>query len=167
MESLLKFSCHNATFYSIRRPSCYSCIRVNSLKSSTDAVIEKLLVILKEKEAEYGNDFNEDSDMGTGNCSFSTESKEPRNLDVCCTAASGAVEDFINMFNGSFGSGPISKCLFPGLDYVLFVKGSGPHTIDYGFADGKPPKEVIVSRKCAEAVLRGAQVRLCSMNVRS
>ncbi|EXB30300.1 Putative methyltransferase NSUN6 [Morus notabilis] len=142
----------------LTRPSCYSCIRVNSLKSSTDAVIEKLLAILKEKEVEYGNDFNEDSDMGTGNCSFSTESKEPQNLDVCCTPASGAVEDVTNMFNGSFGSGPISKCQFPGLDYVLFVKGSGPHTIDYGFADGKPPKEVIVSRKCAEAVLRGAQV---------
>lgn len=50
---------------------------------------------------------------------------------------------------------PVSMCQIPGLDYVLFVWGSGPHTIDYG--DG-PPKEVIVSRKCAEAVLRGAQV---------
>ncbi|KAM1016374.1 hypothetical protein PS2_045540 [Malus domestica] len=45
------------------------------------------------------------------------------------------------------------------MDYVLFVKGSGPHAIDYGCAaDGKPPKEVLVSRKCAEAVLRDAQV---------
>ncbi|KAM1010637.1 hypothetical protein ACFX2C_046091 [Malus domestica] len=45
------------------------------------------------------------------------------------------------------------------MDYVLFVKGSGPHAIDYGCAaDRKPPKEVLVSRKCAEAVLRDAQV---------
>ncbi|GMY19176.1 putative methyltransferase NSUN6 isoform X5, partial [Fagus crenata] len=32
--------------------------------------------------------------------------------------------------------------------------GSGPHIIHYD----RPPKEIIVSRKCAEAVLRGAQV---------
>lgn len=53
------------------------------------------------------------------------------------------------------GAGPVSKCRIPGLDYVVFVWGSGPHRIDYG---DLPPKEVIVSRKCAEAVLRGAQV---------
>ncbi|KAL0307235.1 UNVERIFIED_CONTAM: rRNA (cytosine-C(5))-methyltransferase NOP2C, partial [Sesamum radiatum] len=52
----------------------------------------------------------------------------------------------------------ISKCKIPSLDYVVFVKGSGPHTIDYGYKKDKPPKEVIVSRKCAEAVLRGAHV---------
>lgn len=52
-------------------------------------------------------------------------------------------------------SAPFSKCKIPGLDYVVFVWGSGPHRIDYGEA---PPKEVVVSRKCAEAVLRGAQV---------
>ncbi|PIA30158.1 hypothetical protein AQUCO_05700098v1 [Aquilegia coerulea] len=44
------------------------------------------------------------------------------------------------------------------MDYVLFVKGSGPHTIEYGHAADQPVKEVVVSRKCAEAVLRGAQV---------
>ncbi|KAJ7965059.1 NOL1/NOP2/sun family protein [Quillaja saponaria] len=52
----------------------------------------------------------------------------------------------------------VSNCQFPGLQYVVFVQGSGPHAIDYGYANGRPPKEVIVSRKCAEAVLRGAQV---------
>ncbi|KAK9041180.1 hypothetical protein V6N11_016294 [Hibiscus sabdariffa] len=52
----------------------------------------------------------------------------------------------------------ISKCQIPGLEYVVFVKGSGPHAIDYGYLPDKPPKEVLVSRKCAEAVLRGAQV---------
>ncbi|XP_068336457.1 rRNA (cytosine-C(5))-methyltransferase NOP2C-like [Pyrus communis] len=89
----------------LTRPSCYSCIRVNTLKSTPDAAIEKLRTVLKEKGAD------------------------------------------------------ISKCEVGGMDYVLFVKGSGPQAIDYSCAaDGKPPKEVLVSRKCAEAVLRGAQV---------
>lgn len=52
-------------------------------------------------------------------------------------------------------SGILAKCQIPGLDYVVFVWGSGPHRVDYG---NVAPKEVIVSRKCAEAVLRGAQV---------
>ncbi|KAK3019915.1 hypothetical protein RJ639_003142 [Escallonia herrerae] len=60
-------------------------------------------------------------------------------------------------------SGPISKCQLPGLDYVVFVRGSGPHSIDYKHTEDKPLKEVIVSRKCAEAVLRGAQ-QLYSIN---
>lgn len=38
------------------------------------------------------------------------------------------------------------------------VAGSGPHTIEYSEIDGAPLKEVLVSRKCGEAVLRGAEV---------
>ncbi|KAI7990712.1 hypothetical protein LOK49_LG12G00294 [Camellia lanceoleosa] len=34
----------------------------------------------------------------------------------------------------------------------------GPHNISYAHAQNKPPKKIIVSRKCAEAVLRGAHV---------
>lgn len=52
----------------------------------------------------------------------------------------------------------IYKCQYPGLDNVVFVRGSGPHKFHYGDQPGQPMKEVIVSRKCAEAVLRGAQV---------
>ncbi|XP_010557151.1 PREDICTED: putative methyltransferase NSUN6 [Tarenaya hassleriana] len=96
-------------------PSRYSCIRVNTLRTTSDAVIEKLSKILDESE----------------------EGKRLAKAD---------------------GSSAISKCQIPGLEYVVFVKGSGPHLIDYGCDIGKPPKEVIVSRKCAEAVLRGAQV---------
>lgn len=59
---------------------------------------------------------------------------------------------------------PVLKCQIPGLDYVVFVKGSGPHDIQYDYQQDKPPKEVIVSRKCAEAVLRGAQVSINSTN---
>ena len=54
---------------------------------------------------------------------------------------------------------PVLKCQIPGLDYVVFVKGSGPHDIQYDYHQDTPPKEIIVSRKCAEAVLRGAQVK--------
>ncbi|KAL6134971.1 hypothetical protein ACLB2K_067199 [Fragaria x ananassa] len=90
----------------LTRPSCYSCIRVNTLKSTPDSVIEKLRDIVK-----------------------------------------GA---------------SISKCEVEGLEYLVFVKGSGPHSVDYGCdEDGNvnpPLKEVLVSRKCAEAVLRGAEV---------
>lgn len=94
----------------LTRPSCYSCIRVNTLKSTSDAVIQKLLTLIKEEEG--GSE--SESEIGR-----------------------------------------ISKCEFPGLeDYVVFYRGSGPHVIDYA----RPPKEIIVSRKCAEAVLRGAQV---------
>ncbi|KAJ0491045.1 putative tyrosine--tRNA ligase [Helianthus annuus] len=51
----------------------------------------------------------------------------------------------------------VFKCPIPGLDYVVFVKGSGPHDIQYHYQQDRPPNEVIVSRKCAEAVLRGAR----------
>lgn len=106
-------------WFLIRRPSCYSCIRVNTLKSTSDAVIQKLLTIIKEEEEEEG-----------GNVDASESESE---------------------------IGRISKCQFPGLEeYVVFYRGSGPHVIDYA----RPPKELIVSRKCAEAVLRGAQVSI-------
>ncbi|KAG6776295.1 hypothetical protein POTOM_019801 [Populus tomentosa] len=115
----------------LTRPSSYSCVRVNTLKSTSDAVIEKLLEIIKEK----GFD---------GDC----HGKE----------GSGPNENVGSPLEESLKNGPIVKCQIPGLEYVLFVKGTGPHMIDYGYVPGAPPKEVIVGRKCAEAVLRGAQV---------
>ncbi|XP_039816316.1 rRNA (cytosine-C(5))-methyltransferase NOP2C-like isoform X7 [Panicum virgatum] len=65
----------------LAHPSRYSCIRVNTLKSSTDAVMHKLMDL-----------------------------------------------------------------------------GSGPHVLNYNSQPDQSVKEVIVSRKCAESVLRGAQV---------
>ncbi|KAL9419943.1 hypothetical protein AB3S75_037665 [Citrus x aurantiifolia] len=104
----------------LTRPSCYSCIRVNTLKTTTDDVIQKLLAIIQN---------------------------------------SGRSEaDVASSVKGRLQNGTISESQIPGLEYVVFVKGSGPHTIDYGYEPDKPRKEVIVSRKCAEAVLRGAQV---------
>jgi len=67
------------------------------------------------------------------------------------------VDDMVNPLKEGLDSDSslFFKCKIPGLDYVVFVWGSGPHRVDYG---NVAPKEVIVSRKCAEAVLRGAQV---------
>ncbi|XVF31778.1 hypothetical protein REPUB_Repub17cG0021600 [Reevesia pubescens] len=120
----------------LTRPSCYSCIRVNNLKSTSDAVIEKLQKIMRNSGSE-----NDVEDI------ILKETKASNSID------SGMAEKQTSIKNGS-----ISKCQIPGLEYVVFVKGSGPHAIDYGYASEKPPKEVLVSRKCAEAVLRGAQV---------
>ncbi|KAM7497704.1 hypothetical protein LguiA_022118 [Lonicera macranthoides] len=114
----------------LTRPSCYSCIRVNTLKSTTDAVIEKLVVILQEKE----------------------------NSNICSEAALGISESVQHPLKASAQSCPVVKCQLPGLEYVVFVRGSGPHTIEYDYKEDRPLKEVIVSRKCAEAVLRGSQV---------
>ncbi|CAI9278851.1 unnamed protein product [Lactuca saligna] len=100
----------------LTRPSCYSCIRVNTLNTTTEAVIEKILEIQCEKRLQD-------------------------------TVKHGDVESL-----------SVLKCQIPGLDYVVFVKGSGPHDIQYDYQQDRPPKEIIVSRKCAEAVLRGAQV---------
>ncbi|KAF5791239.1 hypothetical protein HanRHA438_Chr09g0404151 [Helianthus annuus] len=64
----------------------------------------------------------------------------------------------VSLHTFSIQTSPVFKCPIPGLDYVVFVKGYKPHDIQYHYQQDIPPKEVIVSRKCAEAVLRGAQV---------
>lgn len=131
--------CKLTLYYCVRRPSCYSCIRVNTLKSTSDAIIKKLLVVLQERGWKS---------YPTGGASV------PQNSDDIAMAQM----DSAGIPDASEKDSLISKCNIPNLDYVIFVKGSGPHTIDYGYKEGKPPKEVIVSRKCAEAVLRGAHV---------
>ena len=140
----------------LRSPSCYSCIRVNTLKSTSDAIIEKLSAILQEARQHYvidnlnQSDANSEYIIGCEHSDHVKESHVPLNSYDSGKAAL--------VISESAQTGQITKCQLPGLDYVVFVKGSGPHTINYGCAQDKPPKEVIVSRKCAEAVLRGAQV---------
>ncbi|KAJ0112158.1 hypothetical protein Patl1_01425 [Pistacia atlantica] len=150
----------------LTHPSCYSCIRVNTLKSTSDAVIEKLLTIMQDsgfkKAADcvdsHKTDATVDSDIAQKLEHSVKESNVNQNSDACGKVVLGQNEDIARAMKESLQDRTISKCLVPGLEYVVFVKGSGPHTIDYGYAPGKPPKEVIVSRKCAEAVLRGAQI---------
>ncbi|XP_052625793.1 rRNA (cytosine-C(5))-methyltransferase NOP2C-like [Lactuca sativa] len=47
--------------------------------------------------------------------------------------------------NGDIESLSVVKCEIPRLDYVVFVKGSGPHDIQYDYQQERPPKEIIVS----------------------
>jgi hypothetical protein len=55
---------------------------------------------------------------------------------------------------------------------VVMVKGKGPRQIDYETVRGEGGvlKEIVVSRKCAEAVLRGAQVHIarhsCALTIK-
>lgn len=138
---------------------------MNTLKSTSDAVIEKLLTIMQDsgKKASdcvdsHKSDATVDSDIAQKLKHSVKESNINQNSDARGKVLLGQNEDMVRAMKESLQGRTISKCLVPGLEYVVFVKGSGPHTIDYGYAPGKPPKEVIVSRKCAEAVLRGAQV---------
>ncbi|KAI7748963.1 hypothetical protein M8C21_012481, partial [Ambrosia artemisiifolia] len=117
----------------LTRPSCYSCIRVNTLKVTTESVIEKILEIQHEKKLQDA-------------------------LKNLHTDADKSVKVSERVIGSTAETSPVFKCQIPGLDYVVFVKGSGPHDIQYDYQQDRPPKEVIVSRKCAEAVLRGAQV---------
>ncbi|KAL8268718.1 hypothetical protein R6Q59_002516 [Mikania micrantha] len=117
----------------LTRPSCYSCIRVNTLRTTTESVIEKILKIQHEKKLHDG----------LKNLHTNGDKSVEKSERVCCSTSETL---------------PVFKCQIPGLDYVVFVKGSGPHDIQYDYQQDRPPKEIIVSRKCAEAVLRGAQV---------
>ena len=63
--------------------------------------------------------------------------------------------------DGSGGTVAVPRkiCRHPLLPEVVLLCGSGPHAIDYGGAEKQDSmKEVVVSRKCGEAVLRGAEV---------
>ncbi|KAG2583464.1 rRNA (cytosine-C(5))-methyltransferase NOP2C-like isoform X3 [Panicum virgatum] len=108
----------------LARPSRYSCIRVNTLKSSTDAVMHKLMDLVCENglsDGIYGMEI--------------VGGDQPHEQ-----------------------SSLVRKCPYAGLENVLFVQGSGPHVLNYNSQPDQSVKEVIVSRKCAESVLRGAQV---------
>lgn len=63
------------------------------------------------------------------------------------------------------GNTMVHKCPYAGLENVIFVRGSGPHVLQYDSQRDQPVKEVIVSRKCAESVLRGAQVHLSFLDL--
>lgn len=142
-----------------QHPACYSCIRVNTLKSSSDAVIKKLVTILDDKEIAGDSD-----GMTISKPSAAAEVDQVMKLDSSCET----LNPDHRLATGAFGDGDtpmerllgpfICKCPYPGIDNVVFVKGSGPHKMQYDSQPDQPVKEVIVSRKCAEAVLRGAQV---------
>lgn len=117
---------------------------MNTLKTTSDSIIKKLCSLLQEN-------------------GWQSNPSEGNNDGIATEPVVSNGQQDTSVKNSS-----ISKCKIPGLDYVVFVQGSGPHTIDYGYKEGEPPKEVIVSRKCAEAVLRGAHVSvLCKTLTRT
>uniref|UniRef100_A0A0D9X765 SAM-dependent MTase RsmB/NOP-type domain-containing protein n=1 Tax=Leersia perrieri TaxID=77586 RepID=A0A0D9X765_9ORYZ len=123
----------------LAHPSCYSCIRVNTLKSSTAAVMHKLMNLVDQNGLCGGINGLEIGQQNDGEQAHE-------------------------------GSSLVHKCPYSGLDNVLFVQGSGPHALNYNSQPDQSIKEVIVSRKCAESVLRGAQVYIpgvlaCSSHV--
>ncbi|GMH12451.1 hypothetical protein Nepgr_014292 [Nepenthes gracilis] len=149
----------------LTHPCCYSCIRVNILKTTSNAVIEKLSMMLH--ETSNGNAMNgmnicemegdRNSDMGPIQENFTKEYTLHYNPKGHDKIATKSLED-LDLLDGCLKHDPVFKCHIPGLDYVVFVRGTGPHKVEYAYAPDQPSKEVIVSRKCAESVLRGAQV---------
>ncbi|KAI3945432.1 hypothetical protein MKW92_021989 [Papaver armeniacum] len=136
-----------------RHPSSYSCIRVNTLKSTSDAETGQNIDANSVKMLNGDSDITSEVDMEKKQGSIL---REPNNQVSGQTMMNSILAG--DALKSSLQKFPINKCQVPGLDYVLFVNGSGPHDVQYGSALNKPVKEVIVSRKCAEAVLRGAQV---------
>ncbi|KAJ9563516.1 hypothetical protein OSB04_008676 [Centaurea solstitialis] len=133
----------------LTQPSCYSCIRVNTLRTTTDTVIEKILEIQRDmrlNETPQNLHTNDDVESLTSH----------KDNGVCNGGPAVKIPE--NGHSSRIETSPVIKCPIPGLDYVVFAKGSGPHGIQYDYQQDRPPKEILVSRKCAEAVLRGAQV---------
>lgn len=161
--------CFSLISKALTHPCCYSCIRVNILKTTSDAIIEKLLKMLQ--ETSNGNPINDVNIVGDtervydasdlqdkvaarldlhSNIEEDEENKDDKTTTTTVQAP--------NLFKGCIKGEPVYKCPIPGLDYVVLVRGTGPHKVNYAYATGQPMKEVIVSRKCAESVLRGAEV---------
>ncbi|XP_057854316.2 rRNA (cytosine-C(5))-methyltransferase NOP2C isoform X1 [Cryptomeria japonica] len=163
--------------HSLMRPSLYSCIRMNVLKTKCEEILHKLSSLLHE------TGFSEDDEMkslhrkvtaDSGKSNDSRMMQKPHGIFQCLNAkenmqlnleASGSAT--ISSLSGvSVLECPHDKvddedllcCKLPGMEYVVIVHGSGPFKIKYDVECSKPIKEVIVSRKCAEAVLRGADV---------
>ncbi|GAB2284905.1 hypothetical protein Dimus_019358 [Dionaea muscipula] len=148
----------------LTRPCCCSCIRINTLRTTSGAVIEKLSWMLQETsdenainigrgdpDTEYHHMAEVEGKFAGG---FTPCSKVEQDNDKMAKSAS----EVSGLLEGSIKGKPVFKCEIPGLDYVILVRGSGPHKVDYAHAPGQSLKEVIVSRKCAESVLRGAEV---------
>ncbi|KAL3698749.1 hypothetical protein R1sor_012825 [Riccia sorocarpa] len=133
----------------LTQPCINSTVRVNILQASTQEVMEQL------------------RSHFTADGQFSSNSAKTEVADGFEESLHSAVE------SGEEGHEkfPEFKCLEHSLlKDVIIVKGRGPCEVECGGEADKPIKEVVVSRKCAEAVLRGANVFVpgvlaCSLHV--
>lgn len=146
------------------RPSVYSCVRVNTLQTTTKEVIKQLTrYVLQQqndnqsrmlKQTEFQEKSSEAGDPHCAEKADVTGTKLSRiQVGGTISAESTSEED-----EGSESCGICFQ--HDVLDNVVMVKGKGPCSIDYTTVRGEGGvlKEVVVSRKCAEAVLRGAHV---------
>jgi hypothetical protein len=123
-------------------------VRVNTLETTTAEVIRKLCKhLLKKKEV---------TEEATGNHYTGITRKED-GVSLPLTQAAAAAGD------PKFEERNAGECCFEHelLKNVILVRGKGPCNINYkiGKEDNESGlKEVVVSRKCGEAVLRGAHV---------
>ncbi|KAH7685604.1 16S rRNA (cytosine(967)-C(5))-methyltransferase protein [Dioscorea alata] len=138
---------------SLTHPSSYSCIRVNTLKTTSDSVIKKLVSMLDHKIT-GGADIDAREQIVVTDFDHSTEEQS---LNETSTPLDPSLDHGSVQVSGD-NVELVCKCPYLGLDNVVFVQGSGPHLLWYEGQSGKAMKEVIISRKCAEAVLRGAQI---------
>ncbi len=149
-------------------------MRVNTLETTTAEVIQKLRKhLLKKKEV---------TEEATGNHHTGTTRKEDGVSLPLTQAAAVSSEDILPRQqqqqqqqvpaaagDPKFEERNAAECCFEHelLKNVVLVRGKGPCNINYkiGKEDNESGlKEVVVSRKCGEAVLRGAHV--CSRHSR-
>lgn len=126
----------------LTRPPNNVCFRVNTLHTTSEEAISTVKTLLQSQ-------FNQQ----TSSASFRSGDSSQRD-DTC---QKDSVE-------GTLCSEHVDM---PG---VILVQGSGPHKVNYEEEGMEKMKEVVVSRKCAEAVLRGAHifvpgVHACSAHV--
>jgi len=163
---------------SLLRPPLYSCVRVNALKTTRKAILQKLSSILHLTDFNKSTEMEAFQHMGTINADSDNSNRTGTVLkfhDIFDHVNTKDMEDLPDMeVSGSntttWPDGDLRLestnldhkdlfcCKLPGMEYVVVVRGSGPFKIGYDAGSGKVLKEVIVSRKCAEAVLRGADV---------
>ncbi|KAJ7563859.1 hypothetical protein O6H91_03G128600 [Diphasiastrum complanatum] len=153
----------------LTRPPLYSCIRVNTNQTSIEEVIKELSELLSKGHNDQLD--NCGSGMDRKGCHLLAGKDlvhalfptKVQSLVVSCDKVLGAEPEKCQAkyISDAFQGCDLSeqpKCLQQTLKDVIMVQGVGPNDVDYGHVTNCPPKMVVVSRKCAESVLRGAHV---------
>ncbi|KAG0580762.1 hypothetical protein KC19_4G197400 [Ceratodon purpureus] len=133
----------------LTRPSIHSCVRVNTLRTTKREVIKRLTEYVLEQQ-----DGNQSAMLRHNNSQQgSSEAADLKEMECTIPSESTSQPDK--------GPETSSVCFeHDVLENVVMVRGRGPCSINYDAARTEEGvlREVVVSRKCAEAVLRGAHV---------
>ncbi|KAG6542737.1 hypothetical protein Mapa_015812 [Marchantia paleacea] len=166
----------------LMRPCINSTVRVNTLQASTPEVIEQLCNYFRKSSRIVGSDRvgsqvqgldeNEEKQWLNSNNERANASEEPNveigpnipsNMTLTDGSAASTILDSREGIDDKYRRVSVEFSDFscwehPVLKDVVMVGGRGPCEVDCRGEAGVPVKEVVVSRKCAEAVLRGANV---------